>query len=134
MIKNNRIKENGKIIVVASLGGKFQIIQECNPDLYQRLQAWESWGYKELNALEEECVADHKDPERAKLWSPWVYFTSKLMVNLWVSVFAKDPRVTEKGIQEYAMCPGFCETSMMTGSAYQGVAPRTAEQGAQSPV
>ena len=57
-----------------------------------------------------------------------------MMVSLWVSVFAKDPRVTEKGIQVYALCPGFCETPLLTGSEFVGKAPRTAEQGAQTPL
>ena len=133
MIEQGRIKENGKIIFVSSLTGKWQTIKNLNPGVYKRLKTSDEWGYKEINELEKECIEDHQDEERAKRWD-WVYSSSKLFVNLFTLVFSKDPRVTQKGIQVYALCPGFCETSMMAGTPYQGKAPRTAEQGAQTPV
>ena len=55
-----------------------------------------------------------------------------MFVNLFTIVFSKDPRVTEKGIQVYALCPGFCATDMT--ASFKNKAPRTAEQGATTPV
>ena len=117
MLEHNRIKENSKIICVGSLAGKIGGYK-VNPPVYERLLTWQSWGYKELEDFLKDVLADHEDPEsdRAKQWHPMFYVTTKLFLNLWVSVFSKDPRVTAKGIQVYALCPGFCETEMMVGS------------------
>ena len=132
LLDNGRVKENGKIINVSSHCGKWTNLRKSNPEIFEKLQGWESFGYKEVGEIEQAFLEDRKTEEGKKKWPNWVYFTTKIFLNLFTYVLGKDPRVTENGIQVYALCPGFTDTGMT--ASFEGWERKTTEQAAQTTI
>jgi NAD(P)-dependent dehydrogenase (short-subunit alcohol dehydrogenase family) len=64
-----------------------------------------------------------------KGWARSCYRVSKIGINQYARVFAKEKNVVERKIQAYAMCPGWVNTDM---TSYK--AELTIQQGALTPV
>jgi NAD(P)-dependent dehydrogenase (short-subunit alcohol dehydrogenase family) len=64
-----------------------------------------------------------------KGWARSCYGTSKIGINHYARVLAKEKDVVERKIQVYALCPGWVDTDM---TSHKG--PLTIQQGALTPV
>lgn len=64
-----------------------------------------------------------------KGWPKWTYGVSKIGINHFASVLSREKMVVDKGIQVYALCPGFVNTDMSSG---KGIL--TIQQGAKTPL
>jgi len=58
-----------------------------------------------------------------------MYGCSKKFLNAWVKWWAQGADVLARGIQVYALCPGYVATDM---NSFKG--PRSVEQGADTPL
>ena len=126
-ITNNLLNNSGKIIFVSSGYGKFRQLRSLNPSVYDRFKEYRTMDRKELEELEELCVADHENGRMNK-WPSMFYCSSKIFMCAYASVLGRE--LAGRNIQCYSMCPGFCNTDMTRGTG----AVRTAAKGAETAV
>lgn len=121
------IKENGKIIHVASMVGKYRILK--SDDLKKRFQD-QNIDELTLNQLAEEYISSVKNNTfESKGWPKWGYGVSKLLLNVYIRILSQNPLIIKKNIQVYSCCPGYVKTDM---SSFKGVL--TIQEGAITPI
>jgi len=104
------INEKGKIVTIGSSAGKLRIVPSeairkrfDDPNI-TREQLFE------LAKEFQQVVRDDKLDET--VWPKSGYGISKLLINIYSRILAKNPEVTKNGIQVYACCPGWVKTDM----------------------
>jgi len=85
---------------------------------------------EELFALAQEFEEGVAKGNYAELgWPKWSYGVSKLVINLYHKVLARNAEIVSRGIQVNVCCPGYVKTNMTSGKGHL-----TVEQGAITPV
>ena len=135
MLENDLINESGKIITITSEQGKFLQFQDIYPEVYAQIEDFEfseSADWQKIADLENLCIKEYLSGDRKimKKWPQWPYNATKMFLNLFTIALSKDPRVTEKDIQVYAMCPGWCNTPHT--ARFPLKSPRSSDDGAQT--
>lgn len=121
------LREGGRIVHVSSSLGKLQVLKSdglkkrfANPQLTQA----------ELDDLVHEfqrAVEDNSYEQKG--WPKSAYGASKVAVTAHAGLLARSEALKRKHILAFAICPGWCRTDMAGDQA-----PRTADQGAETPV
>ena len=130
VLEKDLIVKSGKIINLTSELGNFIQFKDINADLHAQLEGFETFDLDKLAEIEKLFLADFETAEGQAKWPQWVYNTTKFFLNVFTIIVSKDPRVIERDIQVYAMCPGFCRTNLTAGLPY--TAPRSSDQGCQT--
>jgi len=131
LLDNDLIAQNGKIIFVSSSMGKFGQLPTKNPEAYGILSKYKE-GNLTVDGLEKivkQFETDMVDESKRSHWLNTIYGSSKLYLSIYAYLLSRTPKVTQKHIQVYACCPGWCQTDMTKGSG----APLTYLQGAETP-
>jgi len=131
LLDNDLIVPNGKIIFISSMAGKFNQLPTRNPEVYATLSKYKE-GSLTVEALEKiikDFETDMVDESKRSRWNNTIYGASKMYLSIYVYLLSRSSRITERGIQVYACCPGWCQTDMTKGMK----APLTSLQGAETP-
>jgi NAD(P)-dependent dehydrogenase (short-subunit alcohol dehydrogenase family) len=119
------LRPNARVVMVSSGMGAVSIL---SPALRKEVMS-ESLGRLELRAFADRFVADVADGTHTKSgWPSNAYSVSKVAMNAYVRILARELAGDPRQITVNAACPGWVRTAM-GGSA----APRTPEQGARTP-
>ena len=130
VLEKDLITNSGKIINVSSEIGNFSQFEDINPDLYAQLKKFETFDMETVAEIENLFLSDFETIEGQAQWPQWVSGTTKFFLNLFTIILSKDPRVVERDIQVYSMCPGFCKTNLTMGLPF--TVTRTSDQGCQT--
>ena len=130
VLEKDLIQKQGKIINISSENGTFVQFQQINPVLDAQLKDVDSFDLAKLAELEQVCISDHETPEGQAKWPRWVYNSTKVLLNIFSIILGKDPRVVERDIQVFTMCPGWCRTKLT--SVMSETAPRSSDEGSQT--
>lgn len=108
------INAHGLVVNVTSMAGKFRDLGTRNPEAYAKLAAYQKGGItvEELDQIVAAFEKDMLTPELRSRWRETIYGSSKLFLNVYTYLLAKQKRVVDKDIQVYASCPGWCKTDM----------------------
>jgi NAD(P)-dependent dehydrogenase (short-subunit alcohol dehydrogenase family) len=125
----NLIEDKGKIITLGSTAGVMSFKKITNESIKNRFSS-EDLTKEELFALAKEFedgVAKGNYAENG--WPKWGYGISKLVINLYHKILAKNAEIIGRGIQVNVCCPGYVKTNM---TSYKGHL--TVEQGILTPI
>jgi len=121
------ISDNGKILTVGSSTGKLRIL--ISEEFKEFLRDPNISKLQLLNFAKQYYDAVLDDSYLHKGYPRQAYAMSKLLINLYTtSYLAKQPKILDKNIQVYALCPGWCRTDMTGPRALL-----SAEEGAETP-
>ena len=132
-IQKEILNNSGKVINTSSGIGNAYYIKEINPEFFKIIVSGRDLNInlEQVTEYANVCQEDYQSEEKKKNWHPWVYASTKLFLNLFTIALSKDPKVVEKGIQVYGLCPGFCKTNMTT-ARFGDAPPKTSDEGAQT--
>ena len=137
ILEKGLLKESGKVINTSSGMGNFRFVKRYNPEFYNLIQNGRDTDF-DLETVTKHaniCYNDHATEEGKANWGNWTYSSTKLFLNLFTIALSKDPKVVEKNIQVYGLCPGYTDTGMTSAMAKDyPIAPKTPEEGAQTTV
>jgi NAD(P)-dependent dehydrogenase (short-subunit alcohol dehydrogenase family) len=108
------IKDHGVIVNVTSMAGLFRDLSSRNPQAYAKLSAYQKGELTvaELDSIVGLFEKEMLTPELRSRWRETIYGSSKLFLNIYTYLLAREKRVTDKDIQVYAVSPGWCKTDM----------------------
>lgn len=121
------VNEKGKIIIIGSSAGKLKIVP--SEDIRKRFDDPNITKDQLFELAKEfrEVVRDDKLDE--KVWPKSGYGMSKLCINIYTRILAKNAEVNKHGIQVYVCCPGWVKTDMGGEKAT-----RTIDEGVVTPL
>ena len=106
------IEDKGKIITLGSTAGVMSFKKITNEALKNRFMK-EDLTKEQLFALAHEFEDGVAKGNYAELgWPKWGYGISKLVVNLYHKILAKNAEVINRGLQVNVCCPGYVKTNM----------------------
>ena len=124
------VNKGGKVINLGSSAGCWGKFAKINKELTDTLLS-EKNSVEDLVKYAEEFISDVKSDNYKGKWGTKRsgYCFSKFMVNIYSRNITLRPDIKERGIQVYAVCPGWCQTDMGGSDAA-----KTADQGADTPL
>jgi len=122
------IKENGRLVVVASKVGKLSLIK--NESLRKQFDDQTNTAER-IDELANQFIQAVKSDTYAQEGFPRsCYGMSKVSINAYVRYLIRNTsHLFKPGVKVYTTCPGFCDTEM---SSHKGLRP--ASKGAETPV
>jgi NAD(P)-dependent dehydrogenase (short-subunit alcohol dehydrogenase family) len=115
------ISDNGKIITIGSTAGVMTFKKITNEDLKQRFRkpTLTEAGLFELLQEFEAAVDNNTYAEQG--WPKWSYGVSKLGINLYNTILARNQDVVNRHIQVSVCCPGYVKTDMSSMKGHLSV-------------
>ena len=123
------LKENGKIISVTSSMGK---LGGLSTNLKKRLLD-PNVASGDLDQIANEFFTACRNGDYASMGNGMryksAYCMSKVCMNIYTRILAQSPEVRKKGVQVYAVCPGWVRTDMTRNFALRGL-----KKGIETPI
>lgn len=112
LLSRDLLERGGKILNVSSKLGSPSFIR--NPDLKERIKNIAS--FQDIRSLYQWQLDEARSGNLPNNFSPnfpfQEYSFQKLLLTKYTKLLAADSRVVEKGLEVYALCPGWCKTDM----------------------
>jgi len=123
----DHINDNGKIITVGSMAGKFRILK--SKELLEKFKDEELTREKLFGLAKDFKQAVEDNTFEEKGYPKQSYSMSKLCVNLFFTkILPWQDDIIKRNIQVYCLCPGWCRTDMAGPKAI-----KSADEGAETP-
>ncbi len=121
--------EKGKIVTLGSTAGKMSFAKISNEELKNKWRKADLSKEELFNLVHQFEAGVANNTYEQEGWPKWSYGISKLAINVYHSILARNEAVLKKSIQIYVCCPGYVKTDM---TSHKGVL--SLEEGILTPV